>query len=81
MKNIKEERAYYTLITQDTVYRNCSWKFANDNAVLGDKLITINNGLLHHVRTRMEVVEGKFTSYQWEQLYEDRDWIDMERFR
>ena len=84
MTNVKEDKAYYTLITDETVYRNCSWKFADDNAVLGDKLITIKNGLLHHVRELVPGTQGKYgPSFEWEHIYEDgkREWVDMQTFR
>ena len=69
MKNIKEGRAYYTLITQDTVYRNCSWKFAESIATLGDKLITIKDGLLHHIRELVPGTQGKYHSeYEWKHI-------------
>ena len=84
MTNIKENTAYYTLITDETVYRNCSLKFADDNAVLGDKLITDKNGLLHHVRELVPGTQGKYgPSFEWKHIYEDgkREWIDMQTFR
>jgi len=81
MTNLKEDKAYYTLITKDTVYRNCTWKFAESISTLGDQLITIKNGMLHHVRELVPSTQGPHgPDYEWKHIYEEgaREWVDMD---
>lgn len=74
-------KAYYTLVSAKGVFRNCTWKFAEDNASKNDLLFTIKDGMLHHVRILIVIDEGAFLTHKWNQLYEDRDWIDMDLYR
>tara|TARA_R110000751_G_scaffold49696_1_gene110528 strand:- start:279 stop:527 length:249 start_codon:yes stop_codon:yes gene_type:complete len=77
--SIKKDKAYYTLITADCIYRNCSWAFAEKNASVGDRLITIKNGLLHHERVYKHT--SQYTE-EWEELHrDDKDWYDMSLYK